>query len=81
MTGDAQKPGKFSSSIRSCLRVIRMVSELQRMGFQRLRIFPYEYPLAWRLCVAPRACMPCSQRGLCFPFGVRSPFRFQWIRP
>ena len=21
------------------------------MGFQRLRIFPCEYPLAWRLCV------------------------------
>src|SRR5690348_9278427 len=32
-----------------------MVSELQRMGFQRLRVFPYQYPLAWRLCVAPRA--------------------------
>jgi hypothetical protein len=55
MTGEAQKPAKFPSWMRPCLRVIRMVSELQRMGFQRLRIFPYEYPLAWRLCVAPRA--------------------------
>jgi hypothetical protein len=55
MTGDAPKPAKFPAWIRPCLRVIRMVSELQRMGFQRLRIFPYEYPLAWRLCVAPRA--------------------------
>ena len=25
------------------------------MGFQRLRICPYEYPVAWRLCIAPRA--------------------------
>jgi len=31
-----------------------MVSELHRLGFQHLRIMPYEYPLAWRLCVAPR---------------------------
>ncbi|WP_076600580.1 hypothetical protein [Aromatoleum tolulyticum] len=31
-----------------------MVSELHRMGFQRLRIMPYEHPLAWRLAVAPR---------------------------
>lgn len=31
-----------------------MVSELHRMGFQHLRIMPYEHPLAWRLAVAPR---------------------------
>jgi hypothetical protein len=47
--------------VRRSQRVIRMVSELHRMGFQRLRIFPYEYPLAWRLCVAPRcACSRCN---------------------
>lgn len=34
--------------------MIRMVSELHRFGYQRLRIFPYEYPLAWRLCIGPR---------------------------
>src|ERR1019366_3165575 len=49
------------SWIRYSLRVISMVSELHRMGFQRLRIFPYEYPVAWRLCVAPRAA--CSARN------------------
>lgn len=33
--------------------MIRMVSELHRMGYQRLRIMPYEHPLAWRLAVGP----------------------------
>ena len=30
-----------------------MVCELHRMGFQRLRIMPYEHPMGWRLAVAP----------------------------
>jgi hypothetical protein len=33
--------------------LIRMVSELHRLGYQRLRIMPYEYPLAWRLGIGP----------------------------
>lgn len=41
--------------VRRSQRMIRMVSELHRLGYQQLRIFPYEYPLAWRLCVAPRS--------------------------
>jgi hypothetical protein len=41
------------SWIRRSQRVIRTVSELHRMGCQRLRIMPYEYPLAWRLTIAP----------------------------
>jgi hypothetical protein len=41
------------SWIRRSQRVLRMVSELHRMGYQRLRVMPYEYPLAWRLTVAP----------------------------
>jgi hypothetical protein len=36
-----------------------MVGELHRMGFQLLRIAPYEYPLAWRCTVAPK--LACSQ--------------------
>lgn len=40
--------------IRRGVRVIRMVSELHRMGHQLLRIQPYEYPLAWRCTVAPK---------------------------
>jgi len=34
-------------------RVIRMVSELHRLGYQRLRIMPYEAPLSWRCEIAP----------------------------
>lgn len=41
------------SWIRQSQRVIRMVAELHRLGFQRLRIFPYEYPLAWRCQISP----------------------------
>ena len=36
------------------VRLIKMMVELHRRGFQLLRIFPYEYPLAWRLKIAPR---------------------------
>jgi hypothetical protein len=44
------------SWIRRSQRVIRMVSELHRMGFQRLRFMPYEYPLAYRIEIAPVSC-------------------------
>jgi hypothetical protein len=37
--------------VRQSQRVIRMVSELHRMGYQRLRIMPYDHPNAWRLAV------------------------------
>src|ERR1700737_3666346 len=42
--------------IRRSQRVIRMISELHRMGFQRLRFMPYEYPLAYRIEIAPVSC-------------------------
>ena len=35
------------------VRLIKMLVELHRRGYQRLRIFPYLYPLAWRLEFAP----------------------------
>lgn len=41
------------SWVRRSQRMIRMVSELHRMGYQRLRIMPYAHPLAWRLAIAP----------------------------
>lgn len=41
--------------IRQSQRVIRMVSELHRMGFQQLRIMPYEYPLAYRVAIGPKS--------------------------
>ncbi|GAB3775291.1 hypothetical protein GCM10028796_50940 [Ramlibacter monticola] len=42
--------------IRRGQRVIRMVSELHKMGYQRLRVMPYVHPLAWRLAIAPAHC-------------------------
>lgn len=41
------------SWIRRSMRVIRMVSELHRMGYQRARIMPFEYPLAYRVYIGP----------------------------
>jgi len=38
--------------IRRSQRVTRMVSELHRMGFQRLRFMPYMYPIAYRIQIA-----------------------------
>lgn len=40
--------------VRRGQRVIRMVGELHRMGYQHLRIMPYVHPNAWRLAVGPR---------------------------
>jgi len=39
--------------VRRGQRMIRMVSELHRMGYQRMRIMPYAHSLAWRAAVAP----------------------------
>ncbi len=43
----------FPASVRRTQRVIRMVSDLHRLGYQRLRIMPYVYPLAWRVAIGP----------------------------
>lgn len=40
--------------VRRGQRLIRMVSELHRLGYQQLRIMPYMHPLAWRLAIGPR---------------------------
>lgn len=37
--------------VRRSQRVIRMVCELHRLGYQRLRIMPYFYPLAYRVAI------------------------------
>ncbi len=39
--------------VRRGQRLIRMVSELHRMGYQRLRIMPWAHPQAWRLAISP----------------------------
>lgn len=41
------------ATVRRCQRVIRMVSELHRLGYQRMRIMPYFHPLAFRLAIGP----------------------------
>ena len=38
--------------VRCTVRVIRMVSELHRMGFQRLRLMPYESPTGYNVWIA-----------------------------
>lgn len=35
------------------IRLLKMMVELHRRGLQRLRIFPYERPMAWRLEIVP----------------------------
>lgn len=44
---------RTAAAIRRGQRLIRMVSELHRLGYQRLRIMPYLHPLAWRLAIGP----------------------------
>src|SRR5262249_55747056 len=54
-SGSGGRSGHMNSShawIRRSQRVIRMVSELHRLGYQRLRIMPYEHPSAWRVTIA-----------------------------
>jgi hypothetical protein len=41
------------SQVRRCQRIIRMVSELHRIGYQRAHVMPYEYPIAFRIYVGP----------------------------
>lgn len=54
--------------VRRGQRIIRMVGELHRMGFQRLRITPYMHPNAWRLAIGPRECFT-SRNGAVFMAG------------
>lgn len=58
--------------IRRGARVIRMVGELHRMGYQRLRIFPYLYPLAWRVGIGP-ADWFSPRNGALIEEGTRHP--------
>jgi hypothetical protein len=50
------------------VRLIKMMVELHRRGLQHLRIFPYEYPLAWRLQIAQKAFF--SPRNGAFMLGT-----------
>lgn len=52
----APPPTKSSdATMRRCQRMLRMVAELHKRGFQRLRIMPHIYDLgSWRLAFGPR---------------------------
>lgn len=39
--------------VRCVHRVLRTVSELHRMGYQRLRVMPYDAPVGYRVWIAP----------------------------
>jgi hypothetical protein len=41
------------AAVRRSQRVIRMLCELHRLGYQRLRVMPYFYPLAYRVAIGP----------------------------
>ncbi len=43
------------AAVRRSRRVIRMVCELHRLGYQRLRVMPYFSPLAYRVAIGPAA--------------------------
>jgi len=47
--------------VRPTLRVIRMISELHRAGYQRVRFMPYEAPAAFRVGIGPASLF--SQRN------------------
>lgn len=46
-------------------RILLMVGELHRMGFQGLRAPAYEYPLAWRCPVVPASWTFKEHGGMC----------------
>jgi hypothetical protein len=49
-----KEPQPFEDNYaRRCFRVLRMISVLHGKGFHGLRVFPYEYPLAYRLELYP----------------------------
>ena len=49
-----EEPKPFEDDYaRRCFRVLRMVAVLHGKGFQGLRVFPYKYPLAYRIELFP----------------------------
>lgn len=49
-----EAPKRFSDAYwRRCHRVLRMVGVLHGKGFHGLRVFPYDYPLAYRIELFP----------------------------
>jgi hypothetical protein len=49
---------------RPCHRVLRMVSILHNKGFHGLRVYPYEYPLAYRVEIFPSSYV--SRNGVSY---------------
>lgn len=63
----------MSASQSAATRIVTMVTELHRRGYQHLRIFPYEYPLAWRLCIGPRKHFSTYNGAYCEHSGGQFP--------
>ena len=60
-----EEPKPFEDEYaRRCFRVLRMVSILHGKGFQGLRVFPYMYPIAYRIELFPAAF--ASQNGVSY---------------
>lgn len=51
--------------VRRSQHVLRMVSELHRMGYQRLRAMPFEYPLAYRVFIGPASVFHPENGAYC----------------
>jgi hypothetical protein len=51
--------------VRRAQRCLRMLSELHRLGYQRLRGMPYMNPLGFRFAIAPKDCF--AENGIAIP--------------
>lgn len=51
--------------VRCYVRILRMVSELHRMGYQRLRVMAYEGPTSYRIWIAPASAFSRINGAYC----------------
>lgn len=62
-----EEPKPFEDDYaRRCFRVLRMAAILHGKGFQGLRVFPYMYPLAYRIELFPAAL--ASRNGVSYDY-------------
>ena len=65
----SHEPKPFEDAYaRRCFRVLRMVAILHGKGFQGLRVFPYKYPLAYRIELFPAAFV--SRNGVSYDYAL-----------
>jgi hypothetical protein len=72
--------------VRCSVRILRMVSELHRMGYQRMRVMPHEGPTSYRVWIAPASafsrvngayCADMEMASVCY-FGPSEDKYFDW---